>query len=290
MLNGSAFPKASSFLRPRLCLGYAADEVHQHQPAAAGTAPVGTHFTAYKPRPFGARTKHGLAWDLADGFAYLEGKNCETVMPISRAWSGSLATERSMTDLTPINLESSRLILRNFADSDLPAFLCYRNDPEVARYQSWESISEADAYAFIQEQKKLRPGIAGQWFQFAIEIKETGVLAGDCALRVNELDVRQGEIGFTISRENQRNGFGTEAVRRMLDYTFMVLGLHRVIAITDSHNKPSANLLERLGMRREGHFIQNVWFKGKWGDEFWYAVLKDEWHRLRELDRPVQLA
>jgi len=36
-----------------------------------------------------------------------------------------------------------------------------------------------------------------------------------------------------------------------------------------------------IGMRREGHFIQNIWFKGKWGDEYLYAVLREEWsHKI----------
>ena len=43
-----------------------------------------------------------------------------------------------------------------------------------------------------------------------------------------------------------------------------------------------AQLLERVGMRREGHFIENVWFKGGWGDEYQYALLEREWQGLRE--------
>jgi len=50
-----------------------------------------------------------------------------------------------------------------------------------------------------------------------------------------------------------------------------------VIAVTDCENTASVTLLERLGLRREGHFIQNVWFKGKWADEYLYAILQDEW-------------
>ena len=41
-------------------------------------------------------------------------------------------------------------------------------------------------------------------------------------------------------------------------------------------------MLERLGLRREGHFVQNVWFKGKWGDEYLYAILRNEWLQRRD--------
>ena len=69
----------------------------------------------------------------------------------------------------------------------------------------------------------------------------------------------------------------------MLNYAFTKLELHRVIAITDCENERSVALLSRLGMRREGHFIQNIWFKGKWGDEYLYAVLREEWLRKRAM-------
>jgi RimJ/RimL family protein N-acetyltransferase len=177
-------------------------------------------------------------------------------------------------------LESERLILRRFAYSDLEPFLAYRNDPEVARYQAWESCTESEAIAMIEEMKSLQPGTPGEWFQFAIELKETGALIGDCALKV-ERDGRQAEIGFTLSREHQGKGYASEAVSRLLDYAFGDLGLHRVVAITDRENEPSWALLERLGMRREGCFVQNAWFKGRWTSEYLYAVLDDEWLRGR---------
>ncbi len=180
-----------------------------------------------------------------------------------------------------VNLETARLILRHFTDADLVPFMAYRNDPDVARYQGWEGISEAEAHAFIAEQKLVQPGVPGQWFQIAIALKETGVLAGDCALKIDEHDERQAEIGYTLARAYQGKGIASEGVSRILDYTFRTLELHRVIAITDCENAASIALLERLGMRREGHFIRNVWFKGKWADEYLYAVLQDEWLNKR---------
>jgi RimJ/RimL family protein N-acetyltransferase len=62
-----------------------------------------------------------------------------------------------------------------------------------------------------------------------------------------------------------------------INYAFHTFDLHRITANTDCENIASVALLEQLGMRREGHFIQNIWFKGKWGDEYLYAILKEEW-------------
>ena len=180
------------------------------------------------------------------------------------------------------HLESPRIVLRHFREADLPSFLAYRNDPEIARYQSWESLNEQEAHAFVQEQKSLQPGVPGAWFQLAIELKETGRLVGDCGLKIHQQDTQQAEIGFTLSRDYQGKGLASETVSCLLDYAFIHLGLHRIIAVTDCRNAPCVALLERLGLRREGHFLRNVWFKGMWGDEYLYAILRDEWLQKRE--------
>jgi RimJ/RimL family protein N-acetyltransferase len=180
-----------------------------------------------------------------------------------------------------VNIESPRLVLRRFADADLAEFLAYLNDPLVARYQSWESYTEQQARELIEQQKAREPGRPGQWFTFAAELKETRALAGHVALSVREADPRQAEIGFTFAREHQGRGLAGEAAARVLEYAFEVLGLHRVVAVADCENGRSVALLERLGMRREGHFVENIWFKGAWGSEYLYAMLRSEWASRR---------
>lgn len=176
-------------------------------------------------------------------------------------------------------IESPRLILRRFADSDLVPFLAYLNDPLVARYQSWESYTEQQAREVIEKQKNASPGIPGQWFTFALELKESGTLIGHVALKM--LEERQAEIGFTLARAAHGKGLAHEGTACVLDYLFTKLKLHRVIAIADCENERSLALLGRLGLRREGHFIENIWFKGRWGSEYLYAILRKEWLEKR---------
>ena len=171
------------------------------------------------------------------------------------------------------------MLLRRFTEADLTPFLAYLNDPLVARYQTWESYTEQQARDVIEEQKNLDPGMAGKWFTFAVESKEGGSLIGHIALKMQ--DQQQAEIGFTFSRAYQGKGLAFEATTHVLDYAFTKLSLHRVIAITDCENERSVALLRRLGMRQEGHHIQNIWFKGKWGDEYSFAILREEWLRKR---------
>ena len=180
-----------------------------------------------------------------------------------------------MNETAFTSIESQRLILRRFNETDLEPFLAYLNDPLVARYQSWESYTEQQARETIDLQKNLVPGLPGKWFTFALELKESGTLIGHVALKM--LDDKQAEMGFTLARSFHGQGLAFEAASRVLDYVFTELKLHRVIAITDCENEKSFALLGRLGMRREGHFIQNIWFKGKWGSEYSYAILREEW-------------
>jgi RimJ/RimL family protein N-acetyltransferase len=175
------------------------------------------------------------------------------------------------------SLETPRLILRRFRASDLANFMAYRNDREVARYQSWDSISRAEAAKFIAQQSRHRPGIPGKWFQFAAEAKAGGELAGDCALLVIRTTPRIGEIGYTFARAYQHIGLAAEAARAVIDFAFGALALSQVIATTDCRNAPSVALMERLGMKRAGHFLHNAWFKGEWCDEFQYAVSREDW-------------
>ena len=178
-------------------------------------------------------------------------------------------------------IETARLVLRRLADEDLGDFLAYLNDPVVARYQSWESYTEEQAREVIEQQKGLEPGTPGQWFTFAAELKETGDMIGHVALSVKADDQRQAEMGFTFARAHQGRGLAREAAEAVLDYAFGVMGLHRVVAVADCENTRSVALLERLGMRREGHFVENIWFKGAWGSEYLYAMLRREWSARR---------
>ncbi len=186
-----------------------------------------------------------------------------------------------MEDTSFDTLSSKRLRIRRFQLSDAEAFAAYRSDPDVARYQAWEiPYALEEARAFIESLRGVAPGRPGPWFQFAVSLAPAGPLIGDCALRCTRGDPRQAELGFTFAKAHQGQGYASEAIRSLLQYAFASLESHRVFAFTDERNRPSQRLLERLGFRREGHFIENVWFKGEWASDFLYAQLAAEWRPL----------
>lgn len=182
--------------------------------------------------------------------------------------------------------ETPRLCVRPFDQADLEAFVAYRAHRDVERYQSWADYTLEQGRALIESMQGLDVGVPGQWYQFALENRADGTLVGDLALCVRESEPREAEVGFSLAPAQQGKGYASEALRALLDYAFVTLGLHRVVAITDALNVPAATLLEGVGMRREGHFHDNIFFKGAWGSEFSFAVLEREWLARSSRDTP----
>ena len=175
-------------------------------------------------------------------------------------------------------LAGERVLLRRFQLADVAEFVAYRSCEEVARFQSWDAPYRRDeGERFARQMMKRHPDTAGEWFQFVVVLRPAGQLIGDCAAMPHADDSRQCEIGFTIAPKYQGHGYATEAVRLLLGYLFTARGKHRITACCDPRNTASAALLERLGMRREGHLRQSTWAKGEWTDDLVYALLHDEW-------------
>ena len=185
-----------------------------------------------------------------------------------------------MSDESFTELAGERVMLRRFQPADVAEFVAYRSSPAVARYQSWDApYPRKEGERFVQAIAQDHPDTAGEWFQFAVALRATGQLIGDCAAMPLADDPRQCEIGFTLAERYQGHGYATEAARLLIGYLFTVRGKHRIIAYCDARNAPSAAVLERLGMRREGHLRESAWFKGEWTDDLLYAVLDHEWQQ-----------
>ena len=183
------------------------------------------------------------------------------------------------------HLETERLVLRQFRESDLEAFLAYRNDPEVAKYQGWSiPYSKEKGIEFVQ---KMSVAVAEQskWLQIAVELKSTRAMIGDVAFFIKRGDERQAMIGYSLSQPYWGNGYAYEAVSCLLAYLFDELDLHRVIAECDEENVASWKLLEKLGFRQEAHLIENLFFKGMYCNEYHYAMLGREWKERHSSQR-----
>jgi RimJ/RimL family protein N-acetyltransferase len=182
--------------------------------------------------------------------------------------------------VTPLVLRSPRLLLRPLCAEDAAPLAAYRSIPEVARFQSWESFDQADAVRLVADQAKVVPDTPGTWLQLAIVLSTSGKMIGDCGIHFRGDDLQQVELGVTMSPTHQGQGLATEALASVLGYVFDGLGKHRVTTVTASENHAAAALFRRLGFRQEAHYVENVWFKGAWGSEYLFALLRLEWETL----------
>lgn len=159
-------------------------------------------------------------------------------------------------------LDSARLRLRRFADSDLEAFAALNGDPEVTEHllgPLTRAASDAMANrinALIDEH--------GYSF-FCVEWRDTGACIGFCGVtpvkfalpRASgplEEERREIEIGWRLARPFWGRGIATEAARRTLSFAFDERGLSEIVSFTSLTNHRSSAVMERLGMQRDGEF------------------------------------
>jgi len=180
-------------------------------------------------------------------------------------------------DLTGYTAETARLRLRPYAVSDFASFHDLHSRPAVARYLPWETRDEAASRAALERHRSLVLDKDGDGVTLAAFDKDTGRLVGDLVLFLRSVQHRTGEIGYVLHPDFQGRGLATEGAGHLLDLGFTALGLRRIVARLDARNTASAAVLARLGMRHEAHLVQNEWFKGEWGDEDQFAILRSEW-------------
>ena len=175
------------------------------------------------------------------------------------------------------SIRTERLSIQRLELRHAEAVFRYRSDHMISRYQNWEPESVGEVESFIAGLDEICVDTPGRWYQLGLCVRSSGELAGDCGIHAQVHDPRQVEIGITLARNFQGRGLATEALKAILGYLFNTLGKHRVFGSVDPRNASSLALLERVGMRREAHFVESLWFKGAWADDVIYAMLRREY-------------
>ncbi len=175
-------------------------------------------------------------------------------------------------------LETERLVLRRFREDDLDALFDIHSRADVARYLYWEPRSREQVRAVLRTKiERVTIRVEGDSLAFAACAKDTGELIGDLSLGWTSAPDRTAEIGFIVHPYHHGRGYATEAGRVLIRLAFEQLGCHRVIGRLEARNATSARVLEKLGMRREAHFVENEFVEDEWQSELVYAMLDREW-------------
>lgn len=174
-------------------------------------------------------------------------------------------------------ISTPRLIVRPFRETDAGALHAYLCLPEIYRYEPGAPISLAEA----REMAIQRSQGADFW---AVTLKDTDPLVGHLYFAQNEPNEwLTWELGYIFHPAFQGQGYASEAAAALIRYGFAHWDIHRVVAHCNPENIASWRVMEKIGMRREGVFRQNIFFERDasgnpiWLDTFEYAILKDDW-------------
>lgn len=186
-------------------------------------------------------------------------------------------------------LESDRLVIRALRPDDLMRHFAIYSNPDVLRYLYDEPCDLEAARQHLARRCTRDLPSEGTWINFGVEVRDGGVLIGEMGVASISVAHAHCEIGYVFDPLYGGYGFATEAAALMVEVAFSVLDAHRVSGRLDARNTSSARVLERLGMRREAHLVQNEMVKGEWTDELVYAVLEEEWRTLRGTARVFEV-
>lgn len=116
-------------------------------------------------------------------------------------------------------------------------------------------------------------------FRYAVVLKESGMLIGSCELAFTDKD--PAELAWELHRNYWKKGYGTEIGQTLLKLGFEKIGLRRIIAVCNTLNRGSYRIMEKIGMRREAHYVRS--YRGNSAlhhqccDKYQYAILREEY-------------
>ena len=186
-------------------------------------------------------------------------------------------------------LETQRLILRPFCETDYPDVFDYLKEPLVHCFDCMRLKSLEEAKKECERKAKEKE------FLFAIVLKENGKVIGEIEAhpetsqpdQMDEVQMDTFSPCWMLSPAYHKKGYAFEAAKAFFDYLFHEKGARRIYAYTEEDNIASQRVCEKLGMRREGLFVEFVSFVNDrdgnpiYENTYQYAILKKEWEALR---------
>ncbi len=176
-------------------------------------------------------------------------------------------------------MRGERVMLRNYRQEDFPHIRKWTNDWETIKYLSsifWFPQSETDTSEFLTRAMRAAPNAA--YFVIA-DIQDESYIGQMDMFEIN-WRTRVGKIGMVIGSGDKRGkGYGSEAMKLMLDYAFGVLGLERVELDVYTENVRAIRCYEKAGFIKEGTRRHATIVNGKYTDVLMMAVIQEDWEQ-----------
>ncbi|MGJ1211405.1 GNAT family N-acetyltransferase [Sphingobacterium multivorum] len=175
-----------------------------------------------------------------------------------------------------MRIDSERLAIRPIMPEDSRAIFGYRSDKETNKYQGWIPDSLAEVDEFIAKNPNTF-NLPESWFQLVMTDKIAKAVIGDIGVHFFGAEHLQVELGCTIKKEFQQQGYAKEGLKTVIEALFRQYHKHRITASVAPENKASRQLLTSLGFRQEAHFVKSYFHNGQWEDDVVFAILAEEW-------------
>lgn len=172
-----------------------------------------------------------------------------------------------------MELTTARLLLRPFRADDHRELHAIAGDPQVVRWMDWGPNTPEDTGVFLGQALASDTETPRRTWKWAVTRTTDEALIGSAELHIESPEHRRGTMGYLIAPAAQGQGYATEAARAVLRFGLTGGGLHRITATCDPENLGSTRVLEKIGMRREGHLRDHFLIRGEWRDRLLYAEL-----------------
>jgi [ribosomal protein S5]-alanine N-acetyltransferase len=180
----------------------------------------------------------------------------------------------------PPVLQTPRLRLRPFEESDAAALFAIASNPNVTRYTLWDAHRTIDdTFVFLRDYAGASY-LEGMPDPYALELVETGALAGATGAHWATQKNKCLEFGFWLAERLWGRGLAAEAGRALVTHLFASYDVERVQAHCFAENTASARVLEKLGLTYEGAHRSALFHRGRFWDLRMYAVLRGEWNAM----------
>ncbi|GAM89535.1 hypothetical protein ANO11243_075740 [Dothideomycetidae sp. 11243] len=190
---------------------------------------------------------------------------------------------------------SERLVFRAIEPGDDAILYKFKTDPPT----HLNVLANIPAPVSKKTAAALREYLSSQMLGVAITLRQKDdddddddnkvTTIGFTVLRMDnkEHHHRCAAVGISLGKEYQGKGYGSEALRWLLEWGFLYANLHRIEITVYGWNSGARRLYEKLGFVQEGVRRKALWFNGQWWDDFSLGLLKEEWEEKYGSARPL---